>query len=61
MKPEELKQRREALGLTQEQLARELDVTTMSVSRWERGVYPIPHYIGLALEAIEARSKKKAA
>ncbi len=60
MKPEELKRRREALGLTQEQLARELDVTTMSVSRWERGVYPIPQYNGLALEAIEARRKKAA-
>lgn len=60
MKSDELKQRREALGLTQEQLARELDVTTMSVSRWERGVYPIPHYIELALEAIEMRRRQAA-
>ena len=60
MKPEELKRRREALSLTQEQLARELDVTTMSVSRWERGVYPIPHYIELALEAIEMRRRRAA-
>ncbi len=60
MKPEELKRRREALGLTQEQLARELDVTTMSVSRWERGVYPIPHYIELAIEAIEMRRRRAA-
>jgi len=61
MKPEELRRRREALGLTQEQLARELDVTTMSVSRWERGVHPIPLYIGLALEALEGRRRKEAA
>lgn len=61
MKPDELKRRREALGLTQEQLARELDVTTMSVSRWERGVYPIPYYIGLAMEALEMRRRKEAA
>lgn len=60
MKPEELRRRREALGLTQEQLARELDVTTMSVSRWERGVYQIPHYIELALEAIEMRRRRAA-
>ena len=60
MKPEELKRRREVLGLTQEQLARELDVTTMSVSRWERGIHPIPHYIELALEAIEMRRRRAA-
>lgn len=61
MKPEELKRRREALGLTQEQLARALDVAVMTISRWERGVNPIPHYIGLALEAIEARHRRVAA
>lgn len=61
MKSDDLKRRREALGLTQEQLARELDVAVMTVSRWERGVNPIPHYIELALEAIEARRRKEAA
>ena len=61
MKPEELKRRREALGLTQEQLARELAVAVMTVSRWERGVNPIPYHIALALEAIEARRRKEAA
>ena len=61
MKPEELRSRRESLGLTQEQLARELDVAVMTVSRWERGVNPVPHFIGLALEALEARHRKEAA
>ncbi len=60
MKPEELQRRREALGLTQEQLARELDVTVTTVSRWERGVFPVPHYISLALEALERRRKEAA-
>ena len=60
MTPEQMKRRREALGLTQEQLARELDVTAMSVSRWERGVYPIPQYIELALEALENRRREAA-
>ncbi len=61
MRPEDLKRRREALGLSQERLARELDVAVMTVSRWERGVNPIPHYIALALEALEARHRKEAA
>lgn len=61
MKPEELKQRREALELSQEELARELRVTVTSVSRWERGIYPIPYHIGLALEAIENRRGRQAA
>ena len=60
MKPEELKQRREALGMTQDDLARELGVKMMTVSRWERGVYPIPRHIELAIEAIEMRRKMAA-
>jgi repressor LexA len=60
MKPEDLKRRREALGLTQEQLARELEMTTMTVSRYERGVNPIPHVFELALEALERRRKEAA-
>jgi transcriptional regulator with XRE-family HTH domain len=57
MKPEELRRRREALGMTQDDLARELGVKMMTVSRWERGVYPIPRHIALAVEAIEARRR----
>jgi len=57
MKPEELKRRREALGMTQDDLARELGVKMMTVSRWERGVYPIPRHIALAIEAIEMRRR----
>jgi repressor LexA len=60
MKPEDLKRRREALGLTQEQLARELAVTTMTVSRYERGVNAIPQIFALALEALEKRRKEAA-
>jgi transcriptional regulator with XRE-family HTH domain len=60
MKPEELKSRRESLGLTQALLARELDVDVITVSRWERGVHPIPRYIELALEAIEMRRRRAA-
>lgn len=60
MNREDLKRRREKLGLTQEQLARELDVTVLTVSRWERGVYPVPKHIELAVEALEKRRKEAA-
>ena len=33
-----ISQRRAALGLTQAQLAQQLDVTDKAVSKWERGV-----------------------
>lgn len=35
-----LKTIRVKLGLTQEQLAREIGVTSVTISRWERGVAP---------------------
>jgi transcriptional regulator with XRE-family HTH domain len=60
MNREDLRRRRENLGLTQEQLARELDVTVLTVSRWERGVYPVPKHIELAVEALEKRRKEAA-
>jgi transcriptional regulator with XRE-family HTH domain len=60
MKSDELKRRRESLSMTQDELARALGVKQMTVSRWERGVHPIPYYIELALEAIEARRKRAA-
>lgn len=60
MSSSELKARREALGMTQARLARELEVDVITVSRWERGVYPVPKYIELAMEAIEMRRRKAA-
>ena len=35
-----LKQLREAVGLTQEELARRIGVSTKTISNWERGAYP---------------------
>lgn len=58
MNPDELKSRREALGMTQEQLARELSVDVMTISRWERGTRSIPVLLPLALETVERRHKK---
>ena len=61
MKPEEMKRRREALGLTQAQLSRELGLDSITVSRYERGVHPIPKTVELAFEMIELRMKREAA
>jgi transcriptional regulator with XRE-family HTH domain len=60
MTREDLQLKRKALGLTQEQLARELDVTVLTVSRWERGVYRVPRHIELAVEALERRRREAA-
>lgn len=45
MTPSKIKQIRKALNLTQEGLARELDVAFVTVNRWERGKQVIskPH------------------
>jgi transcriptional regulator with XRE-family HTH domain len=58
MEADELKKRRETLGMTQEQLATALTVHVMTVSRWERGERAIPSHLPLALETIERQHKK---
>ena len=52
MTPEEIRQYRGRLGLTQAELATMLGVDPVSVSRWERGVRvpPMPTVLRLALE-----------
>ena len=42
---------------SQTQLARELDVDVMTVSRWERGVVPIPRMAELALFSLKPKEK----
>ena len=53
--PQRIRELRDALGLTQEQFAAKIGMTTSTVNRWEnsRGV-PSP----LALKQIEALRKK---
>ena len=53
MNGKELKEKRNELTLTQEQLAKELNVTSNTVARWERGEMKIPPFLHLALETIE--------
>jgi transcriptional regulator with XRE-family HTH domain len=57
----ELKDYRERIGLTQEQLAEALQVASNTVSRWERDDRAIPPYLHLALETIERKNVAKTA
>ncbi len=55
MTGKELKDYRERIELTQEQLAEALQVASNTVSRWERDDRAIPPYLPLALETIERK------
>jgi uncharacterized protein YuzE/DNA-binding XRE family transcriptional regulator len=52
-----LKREREAIGVTQAQLGRELSVSPNTIARWERGELRIEHVgmLDLALQALRAR------
>lgn len=53
MAPEELKRKREMLGLTQAELAKRLGIAKLTVLRYENGQTPIPRIVELALKEIE--------
>ena len=59
MEGEQLKTRREGLGLSQVQFAAKLEMHPMTISRFERGVEPIPLLFELALCELERRLAKK--
>ena len=59
MNPDELKAWRNEQDMTQTELARELGVDIMTVSRWERALRSIPPFLGLALNWI-AQERKRA-
>jgi transcriptional regulator with XRE-family HTH domain len=60
MEKEELKKKRERLGLTQSGFAKEVGVTATTISRYETGLQtPIPKLIELAIEALEVRHIKE--
>lgn len=58
MTPTELRTRRLALGLTQQQLGEVLAIPEKTIARWEQGAMPIRHgvLLTLALEALERRT-----
>ena len=57
MKPTDLKQVREQLGLTQQQLADALQTTRVSVGRYEAGMRRIPGMVQVALDQLGRSSE----
>jgi predicted transcriptional regulator len=58
MDKDQLRRKRKKLGLTQEELAKRLDMSRPSIARYEGGIKPIPKTVELALKAIEAEERK---
>ncbi|MBI3977409.1 MAG: helix-turn-helix domain-containing protein [Chloroflexi bacterium] len=58
-----LRQRRLALGLSQEKLAQLLGVSANTIARWERGELGIRHpaMLGRALDALVVPDRRKGA
>ena len=54
MTPRELKLAREALGLTQEQLAEKLHTTRMTITRYECGTHKIPGSVRMAVSQLSS-------
>ena len=59
MKGAKLRERRVALGLTQQGLASKLKVSRNTVARWERDEMAIPGFLHLALKTLECESAKE--
>lgn len=59
MEKEDLKKRRERLGLTQTDFAKILGFASNTVSGYETGRLEIPVFMELVLEALEARHIKE--
>jgi len=59
MTKQEFKKLRKAIGFSQTRLAVEMGVTLRTISRWERGEFPIPLIAELALETVVRDAKQK--
>jgi transcriptional regulator with XRE-family HTH domain len=58
MKGAKLRERRLALGLTQQGLASKLKVSRNTVARWERDEMAIPGFLHLAIRTLECEAAK---
>ncbi len=54
MTKEELKAWRDSTGYSQGQLAKALNVSVITVSRWETGARSVPSFLMLALRQLES-------
>ena len=52
------KRKRKRLGLTQEELAKRLDINRMTIIRYESGESAVPKPVEMAMKLIEAEEKK---
>jgi DNA-binding XRE family transcriptional regulator len=59
MTPDELRSSRNALGLTQAQLAKRIDVDPQTISNLERGVWAIDRRTELAVKHLGCKPHKK--
>jgi transcriptional regulator with XRE-family HTH domain len=58
MDKDTFRRKRERLGLTQEEIAKRLDVNRLTIIRYESGQSPIPKAVEMALKMIEAEEKQ---
>jgi DNA-binding XRE family transcriptional regulator len=58
MTKETLKQWRNENGYTQVTLAKVLNVSHITIARWETGVRKIPSFLHLTLDALECKAKE---
>ena len=59
VKPAELQRIREALGLTQAQLAEEIGVHRVTVAKWEAGDRAIPEPVARLVQRIRDERKRR--
>jgi transcriptional regulator with XRE-family HTH domain len=59
VKPSELQRIREALGLTQAQLAEEIGVHRVTVAKWEAGDRNIPEPVARLVQRIRDERKRR--
>jgi DNA-binding XRE family transcriptional regulator len=59
MTKKEFKQLRHLISLSQGKLAKEMGVTSRTITRWERGEFPIPRIAELALRNLFRETLKE--